>query len=225
MIGRMIGSCMQRLVALVGCLIILLVSAGLAWQYRGEMLGFYHTHVQSRLAKLRSGGDPAPAAGIPSTTALRAAERKEAAIARRDGPPYVTLMANEMASLIHARLDERARSSLDSLRVSLGDNRLTVEAQVLAERVAGSLGPFGGLLADREPLRATGPVTVQQAGVVAWRPDELSLRNFPLPEVAIPGLINSMTGGSDGAFHIAVPRTVGDVRVRPDGVTFYRWVP
>jgi hypothetical protein len=209
-----------------------LVTGAVAWKFRDEIRGLYHSQVESRLRNGdgRSSTTPAspadsdPSVGTPSTRALRSAERKEARIAQPDGPAYVVLTADEMASLVDARLDTAARQALDSLRVSLAEDRFIVEGQIRTDAFSVIVGPLAGFLAPREPLRAAGPARLQRAGVIGWRPDEFALRSFPLPAGAIPHLVNQVTGGDDGAFHISVPPTVGDVRVRPDGVTFYRWV-
>jgi hypothetical protein len=221
---------MQRLVALVGLILILGVTGMLAWVNRDRLARIYEREVEPRLRDPLplplpgAGGERGDAVGVPSPSALRAAERKEQRIARRGGPAYVVLSADEMASLIDARLDESARAVLDSVRVSLAEDRFRLEAQLLTDGFGEALGPLAGLLEPREPLRAAGTARVHRPGVVTWRPDELMLRTFPFPGLAIPRLVNRMTGGSDGAFHIAVPATVGDVRVRADGVTFYRLV-
>jgi hypothetical protein len=227
-----IGGCVQRLIALVGCATILLVTGALAWQFRDEIRALYHSQVESRVrndtpartTNPEAEPDSVASMGVPSRQARRSAERKEATIGKRDGPAYVVFNANEMAALVDARLDPAARRSLDSLRVSLGKDRFTIHAQVRAESFGDILGPLAGFFASREPLRATGPARLQRAGVVAWRPEELFIRTFPVPGVVIPRLVNHLTGHDDGAFHITVPPTVGDLRIRADGVTFYRWV-
>lgn len=228
----MIGGCLQRLAALVGCGTILVVTGALTWQFRDEIRALYHSQVETRFrdrggrsdAALASRPDSDPSVGTPSTSALRSAKRKEGRIARSDGPAYVVLTADEMASLLDARFDSAAQQVLDSLRVSLTDNRFIVEGQIRTKALSGMIGPLAGVLSPRETWRAAGPVRLQRAGVVGWRPDEFVLGTFPLPAVAVPHLVDRVTGGNDGAFHISVPATVGDVRVRPDGVTFYRWV-
>lgn len=228
----MIGGCLQRLVAFVGCAVILVVTGAVAWQFRDDIRALYHSQVEARFRDRGGGSDAAsasqpdgdPSVGIPSTKALRSAKRKEGRIARSDGPAYVVLTADEMASLLDARFDSAARQVLDSLQVSLADDRFVVQGQIRTKALSGMIGPFAGVLSPREPWRAAGPVRLQRAGVVGWRPDEFVLGSFPLPAVAVPHLVNQVTGGNDGAFHISVPPTVGDVRVRPDGVTFYRWM-
>ncbi len=223
----MISGCVQRLIAVAGCLIIVVVAAALAWTLRDGLTELYRTHVEPRISSEAPEEGPAadaPSEGRPTARSLRRAERKEARIARRDGPAYVVLTADEMAALIESRLDDRAREALDSVKVVLEQDRLVIEAQLVTQQLGGALGPMSSLLGPRESVRAAGPARVYQAGSVRWRPEEFAVRGLPLPGMAIPGLINQITGGKDGSFHIAVPATVGDIRVRPDGVTFYRWV-
>jgi hypothetical protein len=67
-----------------------------------------------------------------------------------------------------------------------------------------------------------GGAVVTRPGVVAWQPVEFAVRDFPFPASLVPRLVNRLTGGDDGSVPIAVPETVGGVRIRGDGVTFYR---
>jgi hypothetical protein len=134
------------------------------------------------------------------------------------GPGFVVLSTAEMASLIQDGLDPIAQQALDSLLVTFEDGRFILEA-VLVTEVWGR-----EMLQPREPLRVAGPARPERAGVIAWEPDEFSVRNLPFPRAAIPTLVKSLTGGSGGAILLAVPPTVGDVRIRPEGVTFYRRV-
>ena len=144
-------------------------------------------------------------------------------MARRDGPAFVVLSADEMAALIAHGLDPVARAALDSVTVVLAPDRFTLEAQVRTARLGRDLlGPFTGVLGERERLRMGGPAAVAAPGRVAWRPDEFQVRAFPFPAALVPRLVNALTGGRDGTVPIAVPATVGDLRIQSDGVTFYR---
>ena len=67
-----------------------------------------------------------------------------------------------------------------------------------------------------------GAARVAGPGLVAWRPDVFTIRQFPFPGSVVPRLVNRLTGRDDGSLPIAVPPTVGDLRIRVDGVTFYR---
>ncbi|NIM48407.1 MAG: hypothetical protein GTN62_01825 [Gemmatimonadales bacterium] len=215
------GGCFRNIFAMVGCFTVLLVAGILAWEYRGQITGAF----RSVISLGGEGTAPEPMVGVPSSGALRSAERKEEAIARRGGPGYVYLSADEIAALIEDRLDPVARAGMDSIRVMLGEDRFTFEGQVRLDVFSPDLlGPLIELLGSRQPMRVAGEVKFREAGVVAWTCDEFVIASFPFPQSAIPRLVNRLTGGTDGAFLIPIPETVGDVRVRPDGVTFYRKV-
>ncbi|UCF40723.1 MAG: hypothetical protein JSW43_13530 [Gemmatimonadota bacterium] len=172
------------------------------------------------------GGGPLQDAfvGVPSTAALQSAIRKERLIAARNGANFVQLTPDEMASILHARLDPVAQQALDSLRLTLGDDRVTLDGQLLMETVGRELlGAMAGYVQGRQPIRVTGPVAVRDTGIVSWTPDEVTVMALRLPQAAIPRLVNYLTGGTEGSFFLRVPRTVGDVKVSRGKVTFYRW--
>jgi hypothetical protein len=131
-----------------------------------------------------------------------------------------------MASLIQNGLDPTAQSALDSLNVKLETDRFVMRAQLMTE-VWGrqTLGPFGSFLQEREPIRVGGAGRIDRPGVLIWTPDEFALRGIPFPGPAVTALVNTLTGGSDGAFWLALPATVGAVRIEPTGVTFFRREP
>ena len=166
--------------------------------------------------------DSPASVGNPSAAALRSAQRKQDSMERASGPASVTLSAAEMASLIHEGLGPAGRQALDSLKVGLAPDRLELRAALVTEYLRGALGPFAAMLQAREPMRASGPARVAAAGVVAWEPDSFIVRAFPFPPGFIPPVVDRLTGGRNGVVPIRVPSTVGDVRITPGGVTFYR---
>lgn len=211
--------CVKNFLATVGCLTLFVVVVGGGWLFRDQLLGAYRSV---------TGTEPRAAAdstvGVPSGSALRSAEAKEASLGAR-GTGYVQLSADEVASLIDARLAPPARAAVDSLRVVLTEGRIALEARVrLAVFGKDLLGPLAGLLDASERLRMAGGAEVRAPGEMAWRCDEFVIVSFPFPPSVIPALVNKLTGRDDGVFLIPVPRTVGEVRVRADGVTLYRRV-
>ncbi len=221
------GGCLRSFLASVGCLTLLLLGGVLAWHYRAQFAGLYRSLRGGKAAASagREIGEPVAASpGRPSPEALRAAQQKEEMMARADGPGYVVLSASEMAALITDGLPPSAREALDSVEVVLLDDRFVFRAQLLVSLMAGSLGPLAGMLDRREPLTVAGPARVKSPGIVAWEPDSFVVRAFPFPQAAIPALVDRLTGGSDGELLISVPRTVADLEIRPEGVTFYRRV-
>jgi hypothetical protein len=213
------AGCFKNFFATVGCVTLMVALAVVGWLYRDQVGGIYRSIVG---ADRSANGGPSTM-GVPSSAALRSAEEKEAAVARRTGPGYVRLDADEVASLIQDRIATEAERALDSLRVVLAEDRLTLEAQVLLDVFTPDLlGPLAELLGSRQPLHASGGIVVEEPGVVAWRVDEFVIREFPFPPSAIPKLVNRLTGLTSGAFMIPVPSTIGEVHVNAQGVTFYR---
>lgn len=217
--------CLRNFLASVGCLTLLVLGGLLAWTYRAQLAGLYRSLWRGQAVTTTSGevGELPPAAsGRPTPEALRAARRKEELMARPDGPSYVVLTASEMAALVADGLAPSAREALDSMEVTLLDDRLVLEALLQVSLVVGSLGPFAGMFDGREPITVAGPARLKSPGIVAWEPDSLVVRAFPFPRAAIPALVHRLTGGRDGELLLPVPATVGDLKIRPGGVTFYR---
>jgi len=223
------GGCVRTLLAGIGCLTLLAVGGIAGWRYRAQLGGLYRSLVErewpSPVPSAEPGLDTVPSTGRPSVQALESARRKQDAMARRGGPGYVTLSAEEMASLIAAGLGAAGRAAADSIEVTLHEDRFELRALLNTERLGSALpGPLSGLLSGREPVRVSGGARVAAVGAVAWEPDSFVVRAFPFPRSAVPPLVNRLTGRPDGIVPIPVPPTVGDLRIRPGGVTFYRGV-
>lgn len=220
------GGCLRNLLAGIGCLTVVAVGGIVGWQYRAQLGGLYRSIVERRSPAQPSsqlGSDSVPRTGRPSAQAVETARRKQEAMARRDGPGYVTLSADEMASLVAQGLGSAGRAALDSIEVTLREDRFEVRAALKTELLGSAvLGPLAGILSAREPVRVSGPARVAAVGAVAWEPDSFVVRSFPFPSSAVPLLVNQLTGRPDGIVAIPVPPPVGDLRIRPSGVTFYR---
>ena len=215
----MIRGCFTNLFAGIGCLTVLCLGAVGAWYFRADIAEIYRSVVERETG----GGATQLTMGFPSPAALQSAMEKERAIARRDGPERVVLSADEMASLIEDRLATEARQALDSITVTLGRGRFTLEAELQTESFGRDLlGPLRGMIDPREPIRVSGPAEIRAPGVIGWEIDEFRVASFPFPGPAIPVLVDRLTGGAGGAILFAVPAEVDDLRIRPDGVTLYR---
>ena len=218
----MSGGCFKNVFAAIGCLVVVALLGLAAWYFRAEITDAYRGIVGSD----GTGSDASEVTvGRPSPDHLRSAEMRESTIAQRDGPDEIVLSADEMASLIQDRLNPVARRALDSISVTLGRDRFSLRAELLTEVFGRDLlGPLRGMIDPREPLRVSGTAEIRAPGVVAWKIDEFVVSSFPFPGPAIPLLVDRLTGGTNGVILIAVPATVGDLRIRADGVTFYRRV-
>jgi hypothetical protein len=214
-----VKGCLKNVLAGVGCATVLAVVGGLAWHFRGDLGAVYRTLVDGA----GSGAAASMTVGHPSSDHLLSAEGKESDIASRSGPDRIVLSADEMASIVLDRLTPEARRALDSLSVVLERDRLSIQADLLTEIFGRDLlGPLQGIIDPREAIRVSGAAEITVPGVVAWKIDEFVISSFPFPGPAIPVLVDRLTGGSNGVILIAVPPTVGDLRIRADGVTFYR---
>lgn len=161
--------------------------------------------------------------GRPSPGALASAQGKQDSMRRPRGPQSVTLNADEMASLVQAELQPQARRALDSLGVRLGPGRLTLLGYLVTAELGPELfGPLASMFQPLEPVLVSGPARATAPGVITWEPDSFVVRNYMLPQSAIPVLVRRLTGGSDGAIPIAVPPTVHRIRIDPGTVTFSR---
>jgi len=210
------AGCLKNAFATVGCVTVLAAAGVAGWEYRAQLAGVYH-------AVVGNASSDSASAGMASASAKRSAERKEGAMRGSRGPAYVVLNASEIASLIADGLAPSARASIDSIRVTLGAGRVTLDGRINTAVLSPDfLGPFKEALASEEPVKIAGPAHVVKPGVIAWTPDLFTVRAVPFPASSVPRLVNKITGRRDGAIPIAVPPAVADVRIRPDGVTFYR---
>lgn len=214
--------CLKNVFVGVGCLVMLVVALVAAVFFREPLIDAYSA-VAGRLAGLENVEIAGP--GHPSAEWAESARRKQEAMTTLLGPRSVTLNSAEIASLITTGLDPAAAEAVDSIAVTLVPDRFQLEA-VLVTDVWGkeALGMFSGVLRPREPLKVGGPASMVRPGVISWTPTELSVGQLPIPGPVIRWLVNSLTGGTDGAFLIAAPVQIRDMRIATDEVTFYRQV-
>jgi hypothetical protein len=189
--------CLKRVLAGVGCLVVLLAAALAAWVFRDRITAAYR-----RVRGVRVGE-----------------------LARRGGPAYVDLSAGDLAALIDRQLARAPRRAFDSIGVSLGDQRIRVRGSLdMTVLPRNLLGPLGHAFGAREPVMAGGAVSVPSAGRMAWTVDELSIRDFPFPRSVIPAIVSELRvpDARGASVPIPLPAPVGDVRIGPAGVRLYR---
>jgi len=193
------SGCLRLPFRLVGFLLL----AGLAylgWRDRDRLIGYWHQVVD------RSSPAAEGSTGRAGADALARAQSKIDSLNgwRADS---VVLSAAEMASLVGAGLDGRIRNELDSLAVTLGDNRIAVAGRI---RTAGL------------PREVLGTLAVTGPGQAAWTVSEFRVRDFAFPAEMVPRVVGVVTGTREGGvISIAIPAGIGRVRVHPDGVTLY----
>jgi hypothetical protein len=215
--GSAVG-CLKNVLAGIGCLVVLVAAAALAFIYR-DRLAHWYRHAR---------GIPEPPRVVYVLPGPGGATRAEAALrelSRRGGPAYVDIAPDALAALIDRELARAPRRVLDSVAVALGDGRVqvkgTLDVSLLPRRL---LGPLIEGLGRREPVEAGGVLAAAPDGTVRWTLDRLVVREFPFPKSVIPAIVRSfgLADARDAAVPIQLPVPIGDVRVSPTGVRLYR---
>lgn len=210
--------CLRNVLAGIGCLVVLLAAAVVGFIYRDRLAHLYR--------KVRGMSEPAPAVYVlPSPGGARRAEAALRDLARRGGPAYVDLTADELAALIDRELARAPRRVFDSVAVALGVQHVLVKGSLdvsgLPQRL---LGPLAEGLGRHEPILAGGRLAAGPDGRLRWTVDQLTIRDFPFPRSVIPAIIRSLSipDARDASVPIPLPVPVGDVRVSASGVRLYR---
>jgi hypothetical protein len=210
--------CLKNALAGIGCLVLLVAAAVLAFVNRDRLAHWYRA--------IRGVPEPPPVVYVlPGPGGAARAEAALRDLARRGGPAYVDIAPEELAALIDRELARAPRRVLDSVAVALGDQRIqvkgTLDVTLLPRRL---LGPLVEGLGRREPVEAGGALAAAPDGTVRWTLDRLVVREFPFPQSVIPAIVRSfgLADSRDAAVPIQLSVPVGDVRVSPAGVRLYR---
>ena len=193
----------------------LLISA--AWLLRHEILGIVRPQVD-RVTEVIDQRHAPPAA----TAAERARDKVDSL--HGWSADSVVLTADEMAALLLDGLPTEARPHLDSLRVTLGDHRVSIDARMETSQIPSAvLGPLAGVLRPWEAVTVAGGVTVPRPGQAEWKVDALTLRGITLPAEASRTLIErGLPGAVGGRIPVTLPKGVASLTVRPAGVALFR---
>lgn len=212
---------------LIGILVLALLLSG-AWLLRGELLGYLRPQVAQIHESFGAGGVggagvPAEAASPSAPGALEAARDKVDSM-HGWAADSVVLSAREMASLLVAGLPAEARTRLDSVSITLADDRVTVRGRLETTRIpTEALGLLAGALAPWESVSGAGAVAMTRTGWAEWRVDALTIRGFTLPAASSRQLVSrALPGVENGAIPFALPHGIANLRVRAAGVTLYR---
>jgi len=210
--------CLKAIVVRVGCLIVLVVLAVLAFTYRHEILDFWR--------HWRGNGSASAVWVAPSgQEGAQRADRALAQLASRGGPAFVDLDAAQIGGLIETQLARVRQRALDSIMVLLGDNDVRVRGSVDLSRVPRNLlGPLRGVLHGRERVIVGGPLLADSTGRLLWRVTSLQVGAFPFPRGTIGALLKAINvpGVEDARVPLPVEGRIGDVRVSPAAVRLYR---
>jgi hypothetical protein len=216
------GGCLRR----IGCLLLVLVIAVAYWLYEEGWI-----RVQRPPRGGATAAAPADTVWEPLTPegAARARQTIER-LGQRSGPVFASLAAGDLAAFVFDSLSRQFPPSAENLEAAVVGEQLHVRGTLSLADLGGrqALGPLTGMLGDREPVHFGGTLDVLGTGLAQYHVQLLKVREFRLPQGAIPRLLRNVNRGArpeglaDDALPLVVPRYIGDVRVGEGRVTVYK---
>ena len=210
-------------IARLGCLVVLVCLAIGAWLTRDRWMS-------------KVPGSPPPAVSTApvweplSPAAGARGKRTIDNLSSNSGPVFANLGAGEIASYVFQTVGRTLPASADSVQAAVIGDALCMKAIVPMKDLAGTgaLGPLGGLLNDREKLSICGSFRVVRPGLSEFQVREIKLRDFKVPNGAIPRLLQQLNKGarpdgiSPNALPVVTPKSLADVRIANHQVTLYK---
>lgn len=162
------------------------------------------------------------------------AERVRASLAelrRPRGPVFTNVTA---ADLVAFALDSllrgwgAPRSGATGAEALAGENTISIRGTINMKQLGGdgALGPLARVLEGDQPIEVRGRFELTGAAA-QFRVERIAVANFALPSAAIGPIVRRIGGSAragvtDGAFAVALPSEVADIRVTPGRVTLYK---
>ena len=213
--------CLSR----IGCLAVLALIAVVAWFTRDSWM----PRVTGRVVTTTSGPvwEPLTPQGAQRTRQLLTR------LSRPTGPVFGNLSGGDVASYVYQSLAKQLPPSADSIEAAVIGDRLYIRASVLLKDLGGtaSLGPFAGVLGDRERMQFGGTFRVVRSELAEFQVKDIKIRDLSLPSAMIPRVLRQTERGSrpeglspDG-LPIVIPPYLGDVRIANGRVTLYKTAP
>jgi hypothetical protein len=211
--------CIGRL----GCLAVLLLIAAGAWLTRDRWYPAL-TGRDDRATVVDASWEPV------TPEAAAAGRRKVERLGERGGPALVALEPAEVAGVVLEGALRQLPSAAQGASASVVGDRVYVRAVLRLRDLGGDvLGPFAGMLGQRDTLLLGGPLEIVGPELAQFRVAEVRVRDFSLPPAVIPRLLRQLRRGgalpagvAADALPIPVPPQVAEVRVARGRVTLYR---
>jgi hypothetical protein len=213
----------------VGCLVILLLLAGL-W--------FWYARVEPAAVTAPAAGDRAATTATSATSGWRPltdadAERGRLAVQsleRPSGPVFANLTPAEAASYIFLVVAKQLPPSAKNAEAAIIGDRLYVRSDVELKDFGGAkaLGPLGMLLGERDSVRLGGTIRMLKPGLAEFLVEEVKLGRIDVPAGLIPRLLSRMKrsrtveGISENGLPMVMPPYISDVRISNGTITLYR---
>lgn len=214
-------------IARLGCLVVLLALAAVAWftrdRWRDRVPGIGREPRAER--QLPTWQPLTPDGATRARTALRRLESTS-------GPVYANVSPGDLAAYVFQELSGALPGSADSIEAAaIGDQlfvRAVIPTALLGDRK--SLGPMAALLGDRERVQLGGTLRILRPGLGEFRIMELRLRDFALPRALIPRIVGQLSRNRPAdvaadALPLETPGHIADVRVANGVVTVYKTLP
>jgi hypothetical protein len=211
--------CLFRL----GCLAVLFVLGVAAYFTRDQWL----PRVRGRVAPAAAPATPAGLEPVSDAGAVRTRSALDR-LARPEGQVFEQLTGADVASLALTALAKNA-GMVDSVRAGVVGNELRVHGIVNTDSVGGAVGVASVMLKSREPIELSGTMHVVRPGLGELTITRVKIRDFTLPDGAIPAVVAAMSRGSrsglsDRGFAVPLPDYIGDIRIANGRVTLYKTV-
>ena len=223
--------CFRRL----GCLVVLLILAIVAWFNRDKLEAMYRRYAGGAAPPADSSVVVAAPGGWEALSEGKANRGKSAvqSLSLAHGPQYINLTASEAASYIFLEVAKQLPTTSQGVMSSIRNDRLYVRADVNLQEIggAGVLGTLGALLGTRDTVQLGGTINVLKPGSGEFQVKDVKIGNFPIPDPIIPKLITRMRKGkmppgvSDNALPMKLPEFIGDVRIANGKITVYKAQP
>lgn len=206
-------------IARLGCLILLLILAPIAWITRDHWLPErFRPHAATAVA---TSWQPLTSAGADSTQAALAK------LSQTRGPVFQTLSGAAVASYVFRELARQLPPSTDSVQALVDGDRMSMRASIDMSELRG-VGPAVGIISGRERVQFTGTLRVVTPGLAEFQVQQVRIGELPLPRGMIPTLIQRFERGDrpagldPNALPLPIPRYVGDIRVANGKITLYK---
>jgi hypothetical protein len=210
-------------IARLGCLVLLVILGVVAWFTRDRWMP----------SQLRSHVAAAPHGPVWEPLSDAGANRTKSALnklSQPHGQAFQTLSGADVASYVFRQLAHSLPASADSIQATVDNDHLSFQANVKLSDFGGTqaLGPLASMFGDRERVEFTGTLRVVSPGLAEFQILGVKVRELTLPRGMIPGLISrfdraARPAGLDAdALPLAIPASVGDIRVANGKITLYK---
>lgn len=215
--------CIGRL----GCLAVILIVAAIGYFTRSLWLP--RVMPKSTAPVVSTAGVWRPVTPAGATRARRAVE----SLGTRAGPVFVNLAPEDLAAYVYSELSRQVPGTAQSMQAAVVGDQLFMRADIALKdlKAAGTLGPIGAMLSDRETLTLGGRLELVKPGIAQYRLTEMKLKELALPRAAIPRLLRQLSraerpaGVAEDGIPLRIPSTIADIRVGQGKITLYKSTP